>query len=111
MIAHHRMMRGASQGRDPFEAHRKLFHMELLFNCGLPMLLKYRTRLYDLSIRYRYIAARNRAYKQRDLTREHDGILTAAIGRDASLVSERLLSHNRLTGAHLTGLFDGMTAA
>ena len=107
VLSHHRMTRSARDDADTFEEHHKTFHMSLLANSASPVLLRFCSQLYDLNIRYRYLAGRSLGYQKRDVASEHEGILQAAINRDADLASERLQNHYRQTGAFLTGLFAG----
>ncbi|MEM7379539.1 MAG: GntR family transcriptional regulator, partial [Pseudomonadota bacterium] len=103
VLAHHRMQRADA---DRFEQHHKAFHMALIANTDAPILLKFCSHLYDLNIRYRYLAGSALNYRRRDVADEHQGILDAVAVRDVDLASERLLSHYRLTGAFLSGLLD-----
>ncbi|MDJ0824273.1 MAG: GntR family transcriptional regulator [Rhodobacter sp.] len=107
VLSHHRLAKQPRTDVEAFETRHKAFHMALLANCDSPMLLRYCGQLYDLNIRYRYLAGRALDYQRRDVTREHAGIMHAAIDRDAELASERLLNHYRQTGAFLSGLFAG----
>ncbi|MEO1797897.1 MAG: GntR family transcriptional regulator [Pseudomonadota bacterium] len=110
VLAHHRMTRGAGS-TEGFEELHKAFHMALLGNARSPILLKFCSQLYDLNIRYRFLAGRGLDYTRRDVSEEHAGILEAAVARDADLASERLLSHYRITGDYLAGLLgDGQIA-
>ncbi|GAB5373691.1 MAG: GntR family transcriptional regulator [Acuticoccus sp.] len=109
VLAHHRMQRSVGEGSDTFEELHKVFHMALLANAASPILLKFCSQLYDLNIRYRFLAGRALAYQQRDVPEEHAGILAATIARDADVASERLLNHYRLTGAFLAGLLGSGT--
>lgn len=104
LLAHHRMVREQRDNVETFEDRHKAFHMALLSDCGSPILLKFCNQLYDLNIRYRYLAARASGYKKRDVSREHADILAAAIGRDADLTSRCLIDHYRQTGAFLKAL-------
>lgn len=104
VLAHHRMLRAEGGELDQFEKLHKAFHMELLSNAQSPIMLKYCSQLYDLNIRYRYLAGSSLNYQRRDVHDEHSGILDAAIARDANTASERLLNHYKLTGAFLSGL-------
>ena len=63
-------------------------------------------QLYDLNIRYRYLAAGNSKYQSRDITAEHDYILDAAVHRDPDRATECLLNHYRLTGEYLSRSMD-----
>jgi len=104
VLAHQRMMRVTSGGSDEFEARHKAFHMALLANARSAILRKFCSQLYDLNIRYRYLAGSALDYPRRDVEDEHAGILAAAIARDADKASERLIEHYRLTGAFLAEL-------
>jgi GntR family carbon starvation induced transcriptional regulator len=99
VLSHHRMKRADSA---TFEEAHKAFHMTLLDNAASPMLEYYCSQLYDLNIRYRYLAASGATYPSRDISGEHELILDAAVNHDADAASAALLSHYRLTGAYLT---------
>lgn len=105
VIAHHKMLRADKSDIDAFEDRHKQFHMALLANCGSPILLKFCHLLYDLNIRYRYLAARSDSYRGRDVAAEHAAILQAAIERDADVAAERLTAHYRQTGDYLASIF------
>lgn len=108
VLCHHRMTR-ARQSNDPaFEALHKAFHMALLSRCDAPILMKFCSQLYDLNIRYRYLAGSALNYRQRDVSSEHEAIMQAAISGDADKAAELLLAHYRQTGAFL---FDILGAA
>lgn len=111
VLAHHRMTREPRDNVEAFEAAHKHFHMMLLAGCNLPILVKFCSQLYDLNIRYRYLAGKSLNYRKRDIGAEHAGILDAAIRRDADLAAERLQSHYRLTGAFLDGFLSSMAAS
>ncbi len=104
VLAHHRMQRAKDERQETFEALHKDFHMALLSNANSPILLKFCSQLYDLNIRYRFLAGSALEYRSRDVTDEHAGILDAIVARDADLASTRLISHYRLTGDFLDGL-------
>ena len=104
VLAHHRMQRSQVAGSADFEDLHKAFHMTLLANAPSPILLKFCSQLYDLNIRYRFLAGKALEYQQRDVAEEHAGILAAAIARDADTASTRLLDHYKLTGEFLAGL-------
>ncbi len=105
VLAHHRMVRAPRDDIETFEERHKAFHMALLANCGSQILMRFCSQLYDLNIRYRYIAARGNSYRSRDVTQEHEAILDAALARDADAAARLLLEHYRKTGAFLNGLF------
>ena len=109
VLAHHRMVRAEGGDMEPFEKFHKAFHMALLANAASPIMLKYCSQLYDLNIRYRYLAGSTLSYKHRDVRDEHAGVLDAAVARDADTASERLLNHYKLTGAFLSGLLGSGT--
>lgn len=104
VLAHHRMQRAKDARSESFEEFHKQFHMSLLANAASPILLKFCSQLYDLNIRYRFLAGNALDYQRRDVGDEHKGILDAAIARDVDLASERLINHYRMTGAFLAGL-------
>ena len=104
VLSHHRMVRAQKSGDADFEDLHKAFHMSLLANCDAPILLKFCSQLYDLNIRYRYLAGRALNYQRRDVSTEHEGIMQAAIQGDADSASELLLAHYRQTGAYLVGI-------
>lgn len=99
VLSHHRMKRVA--GTETFEDAHKSFHMALLSNADSPMLERYCSQLYDLNIRYRYLAAGGAGYESRDIAAEHEDILEAAVNGDAEVAATALLSHYRLTGEYL----------
>ncbi|OSP54874.1 GntR family transcriptional regulator [Pseudoruegeria sp. SK021] len=101
VLSLHRMSREDSKTSDTYEDLHKGFHMALLANCGSPILLKFCSQLYDLNVRYRYLAGRSLDYKSRHVGDEHAEILAAAVKRDVGLASDRLLSHYQKTGAFL----------
>lgn len=104
VLAHHKMVRENRDNLEAFEERHKAFHMALLANCNSPILMKFCLQLYDLNIRYRYLAGKALDYQKRDVGAEHAAILQAAVDRNADLASERLLNHYRQTGAFLNGL-------
>lgn len=104
VLAHHRMRRAQREKSESFEELHKEFHMTLLANARSPIMLKFCSQLYDLNIRYRFLAGSALEYQQRDVGEEHASILSAAIARDADVACERLINHYKLTGAFLAGL-------
>lgn len=104
VISHHRMVRAQVGGDAAFEDLHKAFHMALLGCCDAPILLKFCSQLYDLNIRYRYLASSAMNYKRRDVSHEHQNIMDAVIAGDGDTASAELLSHFRHTGAFLAGL-------
>lgn len=103
VVSHHRMKRANAEGGIPkFEEAHKAFHMALLDNADSPILLRYCGQLYDLNIRYRYLAAAGTNYQKRDVASEHVEILDAAVRGDADAASTALMNHYRVTGDYLT---------
>lgn len=111
VLAHHRMQRAKAEKSGSFEDLHKEFHLALLSNAQSPILLKFCSQLYDLNIRYRFLAGSALEYKRRDVGDEHAGILSAAVARDADLASERLIRHYELTGSFLAGLMGAWSGA
>ena len=101
VLAHHRMTRADRSATREFEALHKGFHMALLANCPSPILLRFCEQLYDLNVRYRFLAGRAKSYGRRKVEAEHREILDAAVRRDAEGASERLVEHYGKTGAFL----------
>ncbi|MEP2718105.1 GntR family transcriptional regulator [Pseudophaeobacter sp.] len=102
VLAHHRMKRAA--GTPEFEERHKDFHMALLNNAESPILQRYCSQLYDLNIRYRYLAAGGAGYQRRDIATEHEEILEAAVRQDGEAATAALLNHYRVTGDYLAPL-------
>ncbi|MEL7117610.1 MAG: GntR family transcriptional regulator, partial [Pseudomonadota bacterium] len=109
VLAHHRLTRIPRDDVDAFETQHKDFHMALLAACPSPILLRFCARLYDLNIRYRYLAGKSSGYvAKRDVGKEHADILAAALDRDADYASACLIQHYRRTGLFLAEQLDAM---
>ena len=106
MLSHHHMTKAYSQPHDVFEQHHKAFHMALISACGSPILLRFCDQLYDLNIRYRYLAEKTEGYEKRDVAGEHQAILDAAINGDVEKASAQLTSHYSKTGSYLAELIE-----
>lgn len=106
VLAHHHLNKIDRAETDLFEEDHRVFHMQLLAGCGSPILMKFCAQLYDLNIRYRYLAIKSKTYARRDVGAEHQAILDAAVARDADLASEHLMEHYRKTGAFLAEQLD-----
>lgn len=104
VLAGYRLQQAEKAGLETMEDQHKEFHMALIGNCGAPLLLRYCEQLYDLNIRYRYVAAAKDAYSRRDVRTEHQEILEAVLDRDVETASKRLLEHYALTGDYLSKL-------
>jgi len=85
------------------EQQHKAFHMMLLQAGDSPVLFRFCNQLYDLNIRYRFLAGESVEYARRDVAAEHTAILHAVINRDTELAVDTLLDHYRKTGVFLTG--------
>lgn len=106
VLAHHRMNQADRSDLDGFEVHHKHFHMSLLAACASPILLRFCDQLYDLNVRYRYLAGRSKSYGRRNVEAEHRAIFDAAIARDTDKTVDRLMDHYRNTGAFLADQID-----
>ncbi len=106
VLAHHYLARSDRQQTDEFEARHKNFHLALLTACGSPILMRFCSQLYDLNVRYRYLAGTSKSYGSRDVEAEHRAILDSVVNRNANLASELLIAHYRNTGAFLAELID-----
>jgi GntR family carbon starvation induced transcriptional regulator len=106
VLAHHHMEKSNAEPLVVFEERHKTFHMALLSGCVSPILLRFCEQLYDLNIRYRYLAIKSNGYAKRDVAGEHKAILDAAINGDVGLASSQLISHYRNTGAYLSELIE-----
>lgn len=102
VLSHHRMRKAKQLSNAAFEAAHKAFHMALLAASGSAMLERLCSQLYDLNIRYRFLAAATATYQARDIDSEHAAILEAALAHDADRASGNLLAHYRRTGEYLT---------
>ena len=102
VLAHHRLDQADRGDTSSFEKHHRTFHSLLLSGNNSPVLLRFCSQLYDLNIRYRYLAGRSTRYKKRNVTREHKEILDAVLARDQDLAAKRLRSHYERTGEYLS---------
>ncbi len=101
VLAHHHMSQADRGDLEGFETHHKHFHMTLLAACRSPILLRFCDQLYDLNVRYRYLAGKSKSYGRRNVQAEHREILDAAVKRDVEKVCASLIAHYRNTGAFL----------
>lgn len=102
VLRHHHMKKVSQNRAAEFEDAHKAFHMALLDSAQMPLLLRYCSQLYDLNIRYRYLAAGGAGYKKRDIAIEHQEILDAALDHDADRATRHLIDHYRRTGEYLS---------
>lgn len=106
VLAHHHLNKADRGDLQAFETLHKRFHMALLDACNSPILLRICGQLYDLNVRYRYLAGRSKSYSRRDVEAEHKAILDAAINRDFPATRDSLMEHYRKTGAFLADQID-----
>ncbi len=106
VLAHHHMNKTDRNDVETFEVHHKRFHMALIAACQSPILLRFCSQLYDLNVRYRYLAGRSKSYSRRDVEAEHRAILDAAVNRDIEAACASLMEHYRKTGAFLADQID-----
>ena len=108
MAAHHRLARtpmrtesGAGLTLDWLDAHRE-FHATLIQACGVEKICEIAASLNDSTMLYRRWAAEPKALSTtRDVEREHQEILEAALARDVTLTSSLLRSHYEATLEHI----------
>ena len=106
VLVHHYMGRTDRADLELFEERHKSFHMALLSACDSPILMRFCGQLYDLNVRYRFLAGRSKTYSRRNVEDEHQAILDAAVSRDIEQASALLMDHYRSTGAFLADLID-----
>ena len=106
VLAHHRLSRADRKLVEAFEETHKAFHMALISSCDSPILLRFCEQLYDLNVRYRFLAGRSKTYSRRDIAAEHRAILDAAIGGDSDKAAQKLVDHYSKTGAFLAEQID-----
>lgn len=102
VLSHHHMVRARQKEIEVFEKCHKDFHMTLISACSSPILLRFCNQLYDLNVRYRYLAGQAKSYSRRNVDAEHQGMLEAAVERDIESACTRLIDHYRNTGAFLS---------
>jgi len=103
VLAHHRLTVAGRNDTEQWEDLHKQFHQSLLEACDSPILLRFCDQLYDLNIRYRFLAGKATDYNARDVADEHADILETTLRRDANAASEKLRRHYSLTGQFLEG--------
>lgn len=101
VLAHHRLSSANRMDADNWELLHKQFHQALLAACGSPILIRFCDQLYDLNIRYRFLAGKSVRYRDRDVSKEHAEILQASLAREADGAAELLIKHYELTGNFL----------
>jgi DNA-binding GntR family transcriptional regulator len=106
VLSHYHMNKATGDDVAAFETAHKAFHMALIGNANLPMLVGYCAQLYDLNIRYRYLAAGGASYQKRSIKAEHQDIVDAALAQNTDRACDLLLSHYRRTGEYLSRQMD-----
>jgi len=101
VLSHHRLTKLSGDRSDAFEREHKTFHMALIGNCQSPLLLRFCSQLYDLNIRYRYLAGHSNSYKGRGIEDEHLRIMDAALNADSEAAVALLVMHYEKTGDYL----------
>jgi DNA-binding GntR family transcriptional regulator len=104
VLCHYYLTRSDRTDAEAFEERHKSFHMALLGACGSPILLRFCDQLYDLNVRYRYLAGTSKSYSSRNVESEHKAILEAAVNRDSEVAAKLLIDHYLSTGAFLSEL-------
>ena len=106
LLAHDDLRKTPRDNLEHWESLHKTFHSTLLSACDSPILLRFCTQLYDLNIRYRYLAGKSGGYSKRNIEQEHEDIMQAALDRNTELAVSRLMSHYTLTGEFLAANFE-----
>ena len=104
VLAHHRLSRASRNDTEEFENLHRDFHMAVIAACDSPILIRFCLQLYDLNVRYRYLAGRSSGYENRDIASEHSLLTQAAINRDIKQARSHLVSHYEKTGQFLAAL-------
>jgi len=106
LLCHHRLGKLSRSDQDRWEMQHKLFHQSLLNACRSPILLRFCEQLYDLNIRYRYLAGKSTRYSNRDIEQEHERICQATLDRDTESACAHLQEHYTATGVFVREQFD-----
>jgi len=107
VAAYHRLAKAdAKQAADfnDWEKRNHEFHETLVGACSSPLLLRFRSSVYDQHKRYRSLAIFERSSK-RDLAAEHQEIKDAALARDAERACRATERHIRLTAEETERIF------
>jgi DNA-binding GntR family transcriptional regulator len=110
VLAHHRLSQAPRQESEIWEQLHKAFHIALLQACDSPILLKFCDQLYNLNVRYHFLAGKSIRYEKRDVAQEHAEILSATLQRNADLACQKLISHYQQTGDFLADQFTASSA-
>ena len=101
VLAHHRLQKANRETLVHWEDLHKSFHQALLKSCESPLLLRFCDQLYDLNIRYRFLAGKSVTYKKRNIVDEHQLIMEAAVARKCDVAVKLLRDHYTRTGDYL----------
>ena len=98
-LSHHPLPKANSDDYESWIERHRAFHMVLLSASKSTWLLYLADLLFDQSERYRFLRAVRTPAKtlERDVNKEHQSILNAAIGRDADAACSALETHYRST--------------
>jgi DNA-binding GntR family transcriptional regulator len=77
---------------DEWYRENRAFHDALVSACQSPLIMAFRSQLYDLSDRYRRLSVRG-GLAGRDLDAEHQAIMDAVLARDADAAVARTEDH------------------
>jgi len=77
---------------DEWYRENREFHDALVAKCNSPLIMVYRSQLYDLSDRYRRMSVQN-GLAGRDFDAEHELIVDAALARDADAAVGHTVDH------------------
>jgi DNA-binding GntR family transcriptional regulator len=89
-----------------WENRHKAFHQALYASCGSPWLIHLCGLLFDRAARYRRLSVENNR-TSRDVVKEHNNLLRAAIDRDAAIAEQLIREHlSRTTELILAGTQD-----
>jgi len=102
VLAHHRLHRAKREPLIDWEELHKSFHQALLKACDSPVLLRFCDQLYDLNIRYRFLAGMSNTYKKRNIIDEHQLIMEAVVARSSDEAVKLLGDHYTRTGHYLS---------
>lgn len=100
VLTHHRLSRTERFPAEPWELEHKAYHRALIDACDSPILLRFCDQLYDLNIRYRYLAGQSDEYSKREVAAEHENLMQATLDRDADAATNLLKRHYNLTGGY-----------
>jgi len=109
LVAHHRLDRSA-RSLDPatfannpeWEHLHRLFHATLIEACGSRPLIAFCAQLAERLHRYRMMSIR-KAFREREVSREHADIVQAVLSRDVELSVDLLQQHFQRTANIIYG--------